>query len=117
MVSKITKITQGKPYDSQHGTLYGFFYTFEDGTNISANHKTVQSPFQVGDEAEYEITGTFGKDGKRGKVGKPKDQQFLTLKPIERISSRAMSVEAMFTTIDTKLDLILGKLDKGEIPF
>jgi len=117
MISKITKITQGKPYESQHGTLYGFYYTFEDGTKLSANHKTVQSPFKEGDQVEYEITGTFGKDGKRGKVGKPKPVDGSTpVEPMRQISN--LHADPNLVRIEAKIDSIIKHLGiEDDLPF
>ena len=70
MISKITNIQGAGTYDSQYGTLYKFEYTFEDGTTLVANHKTQNSPFNVGDSAEYEVKGS-NDHGSWGKVGKP----------------------------------------------
>ena len=72
--SKIKNIQGAGDYDSKHGKLYKFEYEFEDGTILTANHKTQQSPFKIGDEAAYEVKGT-NDYGSWGKVSKP-DQNF-----------------------------------------
>lgn len=74
MTSKIKNIQGAGDYDSKHGKLYKFEYEFEDGTILTANHKTQQSPFKIGDEAAYEVKGT-NDYGSWGKVSKP-DQNF-----------------------------------------
>ena len=58
-------------WEGPNGTLYRFHYEMEDGTELSANHKSENCPFQTGDEVEYEIKGSnnFGSWGKVGKVG------------------------------------------------
>ncbi len=71
-ISKVKTVLANGTWDSQHGLLYKFDYTFEDGISIAANHKT-QSHFQIGDEVEYEIKGTSD-FGNRGSVGKVKEQ-------------------------------------------
>lgn len=51
--------------------LYKFEYELEDGTILTANHKTDTSPFPAGTEVEYEVTKTHPEYGKSGKVTKP----------------------------------------------
>lgn len=70
MISKITQITPNGHYDSAHGRLYKQQYVFEDGGEISANHKTENSPFKIGDEIEYDIKGS-NSYGNWGSVRKP----------------------------------------------
>ena len=74
MISKIKNIQGDGSWESNYGTLYSFEYEFEDGTVLKANHKTQQSPFQIGQEAEYEITKQ-NEYGKSGKVKKPEQKQ------------------------------------------
>ena len=69
----ISSIQGAGTYDSKFGLLYKFSYDFEDGTNISANHKTQESPFKVGDEVEVIVTGTSG-DFTWGKVKRPETE-------------------------------------------
>ena len=75
MLSEITQITPNGTFDSKHGTLYKFEYVFKDGTVLGANHKTQDSPFKVGDIADYEIKGT-NDYGSWGKVQKPESANF-----------------------------------------
>lgn len=75
MLSEITQITPNGTFDSKHGTLYKFEYVFKDGAVLGANHKTQNSPFKVGDVAEYEIKGT-NDYGSWGKVQKPDTGNF-----------------------------------------
>ena len=71
MISKITDITGNGHYDHPtHGRLFKFVYSFEDGTEVSANHKTDQPKFKVGDEAEYTVKGS-NSYGSCGAVEKP----------------------------------------------
>tara|TARA_R110000803_G_scaffold208460_1_gene277147 strand:+ start:636 stop:1115 length:480 start_codon:yes stop_codon:yes gene_type:complete len=71
MIAKITDVTGNGTYDHpSHGRLFKFLYTFEDGTEVSANHKTDQPKFKVGDEAEYEVKGS-NSYGSWGSVSKP----------------------------------------------
>ena len=73
MISKITQITPNGHYDSPHGRLFKQQYIFEDGAELSANHKTETSPFKVGEEVEYEIGGS-NSYGSWGKVRRPDTQ-------------------------------------------
>ena len=75
-VSKITNIQGSGTWDYQGTTMYSFEYNFADGTNLKANHKSAQSPFQVGQEALYEITKEDPQYGKSGKVKKPESANF-----------------------------------------
>jgi hypothetical protein len=70
MIAKITHISPNGHYDSPHGRLFKQQYVFEDGAELSANHKTENSPFKVGDEVEYEVNGT-NSYGAWGKVRRP----------------------------------------------
>lgn len=54
--------------------LFSYDYEFEDGVFMRANHKTVPSPFKIGDTVEYEVTGESEKYGKKGRVIKPQEQ-------------------------------------------
>lgn len=64
---------QDNPDLPNHGQklLYKFEYEFEDGTVMTANHKTTVSPFPEGSEVEYDIVKTHPEHGKSGKVKKP----------------------------------------------
>ncbi|MAK31598.1 hypothetical protein [Acinetobacter sp.] len=57
-VKTISAIQGAGTYESPHGLLYSFDYEFEDNTSIRANHKTQQSPFNVGDEVNVIVKGT-----------------------------------------------------------
>lgn len=74
MISKVKSVQANGTFDSQYGTLYKFDYEMEDGTFLSANHKS-QTPFAVGAEVEYEIKGT-NERGNYGGVSKPKDSNY-----------------------------------------
>ena len=65
--------TQDNPDLPKHGQklLYKFEYEFEDGTILTANHKTNTSPFPAGTDVDYEVTKTHPEYGKSGKVKKP----------------------------------------------
>lgn len=71
--STVTAVTGNGTFDSNYGTLYKFDYEFADGTILTANHKTKDGAFKVGELLEYEITKEHPQYGKSGKVGKPKD--------------------------------------------
>jgi len=59
MVSKIKSVTRAESYNDNYGQKWAFIYTFEDGTVIKASHKSQDSPFKEGQEAEYEIKGEY----------------------------------------------------------
>jgi hypothetical protein len=63
-LATIQVITPTGSFSTQHGEMYSFDYTMSDGMFGSANHKSVHSPFQVGQQVEYTVTGDF--------QGKPK---------------------------------------------
>lgn len=61
----------GAPNENGKKLLYKFEYEMEDGTIITANHKTTESPFPAGTEVEYEVKKTHPEYGKSGTVKKP----------------------------------------------
>lgn len=79
MLSKVKSVQNTGSFESEYGTpdangkklLYKFEYEMEDGTILTANHKTTTSPFSAGSEVDYEVTKTHPEHGKSGKVGKP----------------------------------------------
>lgn len=75
-VSKVKQITPDGSFETSNGKFFSFKYQFEDGTELQANHKSESSPFNVGDEAEYEVTKEDPQYGKRGKVKKVGSSQF-----------------------------------------
>jgi hypothetical protein len=76
-IKKVRQIQGAGTYESPHGLLYKFDYTFEDETSISANHKTQQPPFKAGDEVEVVVRGS--KDGfSWGQVRKPENTGYNT---------------------------------------
>jgi hypothetical protein len=77
-MSIITNITPNGDFDTQHGHLWSFIYTFDDGNSGVANHKAAQSPFQIGSEVDVVNKGTFDQMGnQRIAVKKPgSDGQF-----------------------------------------
>ena len=54
---KVASIQGAGTYNGQKGLLYRFEYTFDDGSTISANHKTQEPPFKAGDEVVVEERG------------------------------------------------------------
>lgn len=73
MKAKIKAIQGSGTFESKFGLLYKFEYQFEDGVILTANHKTQQSPFKVGDEVDYEIK-MENEHGRIGSVKKPEGQ-------------------------------------------
>lgn len=86
MQSKIKTILPDGNFTTQHGTFYSFKYTFEDGETITANHKSETSPFNQGDEVEYQVTKE-DQYGKKGKLNKPGEA--FTAKPFNGKSKPA----------------------------
>ena len=78
MQNKTVASIQGAgTYESPHGLLYKFDYSFEDETTISANHKTQAPPFKVGDEVEVVVRGS--KDNFTwGQVRRPENKAYST---------------------------------------
>ena len=71
----VASIQGAGTYESPHGLLYKFDYTFKDETTIGANHKTTTPPFKVGDEVEVIVRGTNG-NFTWGQVKRPENLQF-----------------------------------------
>lgn len=80
IIRKVKSIKGNGTYENENGVDLGngkkgyfkYEYEFEDGSFISANHKTNPSPFKVGDEVEVITKGTT-KYGVHGTVSKPKE--------------------------------------------
>lgn len=68
--SKVVAIHPKGSFESQHGTMYTFKVSFEDGESLEANAKSQTPPYVVGDLVEYQITGHHEKYGNKGKVKK-----------------------------------------------
>tara|TARA_R110002111_G_scaffold17689_2_gene44059 strand:+ start:2464 stop:2916 length:453 start_codon:yes stop_codon:yes gene_type:complete len=76
-VKKVASIQGAGTYESPHGLLYSFDYSFEDESTIKANHKTEQSPFKPGDEVEVVLKGS--RDGFNwGQVKRPDNTSYST---------------------------------------
>lgn len=79
MISKIKSVQANGSFENDFGTvqengkklLFKFEYEFEDGVIMTANHKTVDPPFAIGADVDYEVTKTHPEYGKSGKVKKP----------------------------------------------
>lgn len=69
--SKVTQVQGSGTWND----LFKFEYTFEDGTVLTAFHKTAEAPFKAGDLAEYEVRKETER-GKSGKVGKPQQGSY-----------------------------------------
>jgi hypothetical protein len=58
-ICKITNIkSDGKPWESQYGTMYPLYVVLEDGGAGTTNSKTEVPPYKVGDSVGYDITGS-----------------------------------------------------------
>ena len=69
-ISNIKSIAPAGSFESQHGTLYKFHLTLEDGTIGEANAKSDKPWYGVGSQVSYEVTKET-KFGKNLKVSKP----------------------------------------------
>ena len=81
MVQAQIESIQGKgDWKGQHGTMYTFEISFNDGTVGEANSKSETPPYKVGDEVWYEVKSNNERWGKKLKVSKtapqPGFQQF-----------------------------------------
>ncbi len=62
---------QGKgDWKGQHGTMYTFEVSFNDGTTGEANSKTPEPPYKVGDDVYYEVKSDNERWGKKLKISK-----------------------------------------------
>lgn len=68
--TKIKSVEVGKPWSNANGTFYPHTYELEDGQTVVANHKE-NGKFSVGEEVEYEVTGTDKVGNTKAKVSKP----------------------------------------------
>lgn len=87
MESKVKSVTGNGTFDSQYGiphdqndpnskkVMFKYEYEMEDGTVLTANHKSYTAPFKTGDAVEYEITKE-NEYGKQGKVSKPSENNY-----------------------------------------
>lgn len=73
--SKVKAVQANGTYESKFGLLYKYEYTMEDGTTLTANHKTEGGNFQVGEDVEYEVKGT-NDYGSWGKVTRPSEDNY-----------------------------------------
>jgi hypothetical protein len=73
--SKVKSVQGDGDYTNDYGTFYKFEYQFEDGTVMTASHKTNNGNFKQGDEVEYEVKGT-NEYGSYGKVSKPQEGNY-----------------------------------------
>ncbi len=61
-ICKITNIKpDGKPWESQYGLMYPFYIVLEDGGAGTANSKTQEPAYKVGDTVGYDVTGNSPK--------------------------------------------------------
>jgi hypothetical protein len=72
-IKKVASIQGAGTYESPHGLLYSFDYSFDDGSSLRANHKSQASPFNIGDEVEVVVKGTK-EDFSWGNVRKPQPE-------------------------------------------
>lgn len=76
MKKVIKQIQSNGDFDTQHGKLYSFEYVFEDGYSGLCNHKTPQSPFQLGQEVFVTDNGKSPRGDQKIKVNKEDQSQY-----------------------------------------
>ena len=76
MKKVIKQIQSNGDFETQHGKLYSFEYIFEDGYSGYCNHKTPQSPFQLGQEVFVTENGTTPRGDQKIKVNKEDQSQY-----------------------------------------
>ena len=68
-VSRIKTIKANGTYDSQHGLMYKYEYTFDNDQILNAQHKS-KDPFKEGDGVQYVVKGNNETYGDYGTVSK-----------------------------------------------
>ena len=58
----------------QHGLFFSHEYTFQDGVTMTANSKSEEPIFKIGETVEYNVTKESQEHGKSGKIQKPQEQ-------------------------------------------
>ena len=71
MKAKIKNVQGNGNWESKYGLLYSFEIELSDGVIGTANGKTPEYRFKVGDEVEYEISGKSPKGVSNLKISKP----------------------------------------------
>jgi hypothetical protein len=74
-VSKVKTVDFVQSFEYNNETYYQHKYIMEDGTEINANHKSM-NPIAVGADVEYEVTGNDKQGKPKGKVNKLKEGNF-----------------------------------------
>lgn len=110
--SAVKSIVSKGSFESSYGTLHKFVYEFEDGSVLSANHKTLESPFEKGNAVEYLVKGN--KDGEDyGSVSKP--QSGNTYNNLKKSSSSSPSNTASFALSYAKDLVVSGQLEIDDL--
>ena len=113
--SKVTQVQGSGTWND----LYKFEYTFEDGTVLTAFHKTAEAPFKAGDLAEYEVRKETER-GKSGKVGKPQQGNYQPRQQDpdkQKNIARSVALNnavALYAGATTDLELVLVAADTFE---
>ena len=76
MKKVIKQIQSNGDFETQHGKLYSFEYIFEDGYSGLCNHKTPQSPFQLGQEVFITESGKSPRGDQKIRVHNDDQSQY-----------------------------------------
>lgn len=125
-LARITEIKPNGGFDSQHGYMYSSIVYFDDNGWGSANHKTQNPPYGIGDEMEYTITGEF-KGTSKLKISKPgsnfappprdngpSSSQSRTLPP-KTVQSGPVNGASVGMAINQAMGLLTKDLSRDEI--
>lgn len=82
VISNVQSVIADGFFDGNFGRMFKFNYTFADGVQLQANHKTEDGFWAVGSQVEYNITKTSPQYGNSGKVGKVQEQQYQQPAPV-----------------------------------
>jgi len=110
--SKVKAVQGAGTFENSYGVdlgngtkgFYKFEYTMEDGTTLTANHKS-QDPFKVGEDVEYTITKS-NNYGNMGKVSKPSEGNFSPSNGSKSYQRNQASIIAQYAFREANLMLI-----------
>ena len=107
--NKVKAVQPTGTYDSAYGTLFKFEYQMEDDTVLSANHKSQDGFFKVGEPIEYLVKGKNA-NGNYGSVSKPNLNQNSGQSPVVKKGGNAS-----FALSYAKDLVAAGKIDIKQI--
>ena len=107
VTSKVKKVQPSGTYNHpKHGMFYTFHYEFEDGKELSANHKTEKS-FNPGDTVEYLIKGS-NEYGNYGTVSKLQEQQRSTNTNQYKADPKKQTIIVAQSSMTKAIDILLS---------